>query len=155
MSDWVRSTRECTPDALPADIAAAIDEHLQLYELSINASQPLACIETVSKKSKAGLFDHGGATVVTAILLLPGWLLWAIRAENPQVTVMSARLADVTVQDYGATPFATMVADCGLEITGSFTGAGARRSSFIGLDDSPAAQRFKQRLIQAAGDARK
>jgi len=155
MSDWVRSTRDCTLEGLPGDIVTAIHKHVELYNLGLRPSQVSDCIETTSKKSKAGLFERGNREVVTGVLLAPGWLLWAIRADRPDVTVMSARLADITVQDYAATPFAKMVADSGVEITGCFTAVTERGSSFIGLDDSPAAQHFKQQLMGAVQAARK
>ncbi len=154
MGDWKRSTRDCSVGALPAETRAALDKHIELYNLGDVLSTLVASVETTSEKLKKGLFGGAAKPVVTTMLLMPGWLMWTIRAESPQVTVMSARLADITVQDYAKTPFAKMVPDSGVEVTGSFTDVAERGSAFLGLDESPAALRFKELLMKAAQDAK-
>ncbi len=148
MGDWKRVTRECAVDGLGPEINAAIQKHLDLYNLGPLASQATACVETTSEKLKKGL-PAGEKSVITEVILAPGWLIWIIRGERPDVTVMSANLADIVVQDYASTPFARMVPDTGVEVSGTFTDVAERGSSFIPLDDGPAAQRFKKALMDA------
>ncbi len=154
MADWKRSTRDCAVSALPAETRAALDKYIELYNLGDLLSNVVACVETTSEKVKKGLFGGGAKPVVTTMLLMSGWLMWTIRAEGPQVTVISARLADITVQDYAKTPFAKMVPDSGVEVTGAFTDVAERGSAFLGLDYGSAALRFKEQLMKAVQDAK-
>jgi hypothetical protein len=64
-------------------------------------------------------------------------------------------LIHVTVQDYAQTPFAKMVPDSGIEVSGMFTDASEAASAFIGLEENAAGQKFRQVLIHAAADAKK
>ncbi len=155
MGDWMRATCDCTFEGLPAEMSAAINKHVELHSLGLALPDFIACVETTSRKVRQGLFGGGDKSVQTGLLLAPGWLLWAIRADNPQVTVMSARLTDITVQDYAATSFARMVPDSGIEITGLFTAVPERGSAFIGLDEGSPARQFKQQLIDAVQAAKK
>ncbi len=155
MSDWKRSTRDCSVDGLPPEMAAAVDKHIELNNLGAIQTQVSACVVTTSQKIKKNLFGPGDNTSVVGALVASGWLLWAARGEEPEVAVMSARLADITVQDYAATPLARMMPDTGVEVTGSFTDDYESASAFIPLDDSPAGQNFKTALIKAVQDVKK
>jgi hypothetical protein len=153
MGDWNRSTRECTPASLPVEFTAAVQKHIEQYNLGLTLSDASMCIESTARKIKRGLFARGAETVTMGVILTPGWLIWAIRGESPEVAVMSARLGDIVVQDYGSTQFAKMVPDSGLEVSGSFTGVSEKGSAFIGLDNGPLSQGFRAlllRLVQAA-----
>ena len=68
---------------------------------------------------------------------------------------MSARLAEVVIQDYAMTQMGGRVPDSGVEASGSFTDVHQKASAFIGLDAGPAAERFKELAIKAVQDARK
>ena len=149
MSDWARTTTACSLENLPPEMTAAIQAHVEQYNLGAILSQVSACIKTTSTRSKKGFFSGGGQIVITGALMTPGWLLWAIRGESSEVAVMSARLADIVVQDYADTQFAKMVPDAGIEVSGSFTDVSERGSAFIGLDDGAVAQRFKETLFEA------
>ena len=154
MVDWKRSTREASVGSLPPDTIAAVDKHIELYNIGDVRSRLVACIETTSRKVKKGLFAGGDQTVVTTVLLTPDWLIWAVRGQRSEGAVMSARLADIIVQDYAATPLAKMVPDSGVEVSGAFTDVAERGSAFIGLDDSPAARNFKSALLEAVKAAK-
>ena len=155
MGDWKRSSRECTPEALPREMLLAMRKHIEQYDLGSILTDVSACVETTSKKSKSGPFGKGEENVVTVVIVTRGWLVWAIRGDSPEVAVMSARLTDIVVQDYAATEFAKMVPDAGIEVSGSFTDAAERGSAFIGLGDEPAAQELRSVLIQAVQDPKK
>jgi hypothetical protein len=113
------------------------------------------CVETTSEKLKRGLFGGSDEVVVVAAIITPSWLIWAIRGDRPDVTVMSARLVKIVVQDYAATQFARMMPDAGLEVSGSFTNVPERGAAFIGLGAEPVSQEFKQTVIEALRAAKK
>jgi hypothetical protein len=112
------------------------------------------CIQTDSEKIKKGLF--GGVEVVqVGAILTPRWLVWATQGTKMQVAVLSAQLANIAIQDYAQTPFAKMIPDSGIEVSGLFTDSNENTSAFIGLDEGGAANKFKELIIKAAQDAKK
>ena len=147
MSDWKRTTQEVPLEGLRPEMATAIRKHLEQYNLGAVLSEALMCVQTDSEKAKKGLF--GRAEIVSVgVLLTPRWLMWAIRGSNELVTVFSAQLRDIVVQDYGQTQFAKMIPDSGIEVSGHFTDAAENASAFIGLDEGLAGKKFRERLIQ-------
>jgi hypothetical protein len=100
------------------------------------------------------LFGKAETVQMTAILT-PRWLLWSVGQPGKIPAVLSAQLIHITVQDYSQTPFAKMVPDSGVEISGLFTDSRESASAFIGLDESAAGQTFRQVLVKAAADAKK
>jgi hypothetical protein len=155
MGDWERSTRACTPEALPSEMSLAVRKHIEQYNLGSLLNEVLACVETTSKKAKSGMLGKGEENVVTGVIVTRGWLVWAIRGTSSEVAVMSAQLADIVVQDYAATEFAKMVPDAGIEVSGSFTDAAERGSAFIGLGEEPAALELRRVVIQAVQGSKK
>ena len=156
MSEWKRRTKEVPVDGLPSEITSAIQRHIEQYNLGAILSDALMCVLTDSEKSKKGLFGTR-ETVQMAAIVSPRWLVWAVDQPNPnaKATVLSAQLIHVTVQDYAQSPFAKMVSDSGVEVSGTFTDASEGASAFIGLEENAAGQKFRQVLINAAADAKK
>lgn len=154
MSDWKRTTKEIPFDSLPPEMISAINQHIEQYNLGPILSEALMCIQTDSEKAKKGLF--GSAEIVRmGVVVTPRWLIWAVNGTKTQGSVLSAPLIDITVQDYAQTPFARMVPDSGIEVSGTFTDASENASAFIGLDESAAGKKFRDVLIKAAADAKK
>jgi hypothetical protein len=83
------------------------------------------------------------------------WLVWSVDTQKGKPTVLSAQLIHVTVQDYAQTPFAKMIPDSGIEVSGVFTDASENASAFIGLEENTAGQKFRDVLIKAAAAAKK
>src|SRR6266511_2649943 len=154
MSDWKRTTKEIAFEHLPSQRASAINQHIERYNLGSSLSDILMCVQTDSEKVKKGLFGKA-ETVQIGAVLTPRWLLWAIQGANTQATVLSAQLSNLTVQDYAQTPFAKMIPDSGLEVSGMFTDASESSSAFIGLEENTAGNKFKETLIKAVQDAKK
>lgn len=154
MSDWKRVTKEVPFEGLPPEMVSAIKQHIEQYNLGPILSDALMCVQTDSEKVKKGLFG-GAETVRMGVLITPHWLIWVFNGTKIQTTVLSTQLIDITVQDYAKTPFAQMVPDSGIQVTGMFTNASESASAFIGLDEGIAAQKFKEVIIQAAADAKK
>jgi hypothetical protein len=155
MGDWRRTTRECSFESLQSGMIAAVNKHIEQYNLEDIPSKAIMCIETSSENIRKGIFGSGDETVLTGVLLTPHWLIWAIDGDRSGGVVMSARLAEVVVQDYAETQYAKMVPDDGLEVSGSFTDALEKGSAFIGLDKGVAAQKFKDVVTRAVQDAKK
>lgn len=154
MSEWTRRTKEIAFENLPAEMISAIHRHIERYNLGPILSDALICIQTDSEKRKKGLF--GNAEIVQmAAIVTPRWLIWSLDQPRTKATALSARLTNVTVQDYDQTPFAKMVPDSGVQVSGMLTDATESASAFIGLENNAAGDRFREILIEAAADAKK
>ena len=154
MSDWKRTTKEVTLEQLPSEMLTAIHRHIERYNLGPILSDALMCVQTDSEKTKKGLFGKAESVQMTAIVT-PRWLVWSIDQPQIPAVVLSAQLIHVTVQDYAQTPYAQMVPDSGIEVSGMFTDASESASAFIGLEEGPVCQKFRQLSIQAAAAAKK
>jgi len=153
VSDWKRTTKEIPFHNLPSEMVAAINRHIEQYNLGSILSDALMCIQTDSEKVKKGLFG-GSQTGRMGVVVTPRWLVWAVSAATTKAAVHSAQLTHVTVQDYAQTSFARMVPDSGIQVNGMFTDASENASAFIGLDDSMAGKKFIEIVIKAAQDAK-
>jgi hypothetical protein len=154
MSDWKRTTKEIPFESLPPEMVSEIDQHIERYNLGSILSDALMCVQSDSEKVKKGLF--GGAEIVhVGAVVTPRWLVWAIDGTKMQMTVLSAQLINITVQDYAQTPFVKMIPDSGLEVSGIFTAASESASAFIGLDQGAAANKFREIIIRVTQDAKK
>jgi len=154
MSEWTRTTQEVTFEGLRPEMVAAIQQHLEQYNLGSILSDALMVVQTDSEKAKKGLF--GGAEIVhMGVVLTPRWLVWVISGTKTKTAVLSAQLRDVVVQDYAQTQFAKIISDMGIQVSGRFTGVSENVSAFIGVDDSAAGRKFKEIVIQAVQDAKK
>ena len=154
MSEWKRRSIETSFEDLSPELVAAIDQYIERYTLGPILSDVLMCIQTDSEKIKKGFFGGAESAQGTAVVT-PRWLIWATRGAKSPPVVLSAQLRDVTVQDYAQTPYAKMIPDSGMEVSGIFTNASESASIFVGLDNSAAANKFKDILIRAAQDAKK
>ena len=153
MSDWKRTTQEVAFEGLQPEIAVAIQNHIEQYNLGTIVSDDLMCVQTESEKIKRGFFGRA-ETVLMGVVLTRRWLVWGINGTKISTAVLSAQLRDIVVQDYAQTQFAKMIPDMGIQVTGRFTDASENVSAFIGLDDSPAGRKFKELVIHAVQDAK-
>jgi hypothetical protein len=161
MGEWNRSTRECKLDSITPELKAAIQAHIESYNLGSILNDYRMCIETASQKKKKGLFGgRSDQSVLVAVILTPVWLVWAVRGDRSGVAALSVRLDELVVEDYTSTPGYKLLPDTGIEVTGDFTGRvgmeGSQRvSMFIGLGDEPAALDFKEALFRAVQDVKR
>jgi hypothetical protein len=154
MSDWKRITKEIPFESLPPQMITSINQHIEQHNFGPILSNMLMCIQTDSEKVKKGWF--GGTEIVElGAVVTPRWLVWAVHGTKTQTAVLSAQLINITVQDYAQTPFAKMVPDSGIEVSGIFTDSNENVSAFIGLDENGTAIKFKEIIIKAAQDAKK
>lgn len=153
MSDWKRSTSEVKIEQLPNEIKTEIQGHIERYNLGDILSDALMCIQTDSEKPKKGLFGSAESVRQCAVVTRR-WLVWTV-SDSKTLTVLSALLSDIVVQDYAETAFAKMVPDSGIEITGRFTDVSENTSAFLGLEYHAVGMKFKDTVIRAAQDAKK
>jgi hypothetical protein len=78
-----------------------------------------------------------------------------VEGTKTSAAVLSALLTEVVVQDYANTPFAKMVPDSGIEVSGKLTDATENASAFLGLEDNSVGKKFKETVIAAVQDAKK
>lgn len=154
MSDWKRKTQELPFESLLPEMIAAINKHIEQYNLGPILSDALMCIQTDSEKIKKGLFGSP-EDVHTGAVITPRWLVWATSGTKTEMTVLSAQLIDVVVQDYSQTEFAKMIPDSGMNISGKFTDVSENSTAFIGLEEGAAGNKFKETVIRAVQDSKK
>jgi hypothetical protein len=154
MSEWKRKTKEVSFESLSPEVADAIHQHVERYNLGPILSDALMCIQTDSQKTRRGFFG-GAATVQMVAIITPRWLIWAVEEAKGIPAVLSAQLIDATVQDYAQTQFARIVPDSGIQVSGMFTDASESASAFIALEENTAGQKFRAAVIKAAADAKK
>ena len=163
MGEWNRSTIELPLEDFPPELAAEIQAHIESFNLGPILNDPLICIQTVSEKKKQGLF--GGfppfkeETTIGAYILTAEWLVFAVRGDVSRPAALSARLKDAQVEDYANSPAYHLLPDCGIQVTGIFTGkvgmnGEARVTIFIPLGEEAAAKRFKEAIFQAMQQTR-
>src|SRR5688572_27414548 len=117
MSEWKRKTKEVSFELLPSEMASAIQRHIEQYNLGPILADALMCVQTDSEKTKKGLFGKTENVQIAAIVT-PRWLVWSVDQPGSKATALSAQLIHVTVQDHAQTPFAKMVPDSGIEVSG-------------------------------------
>jgi hypothetical protein len=149
MSNYTRTTRECSFDNLRPELAAAIREHAETYKLGNIESDILICCETTSRQQKKGLF--GGSTEVTYVgtLVTSEWLIWATGKEKERTAVASGHLRNIQVQDFEETAMFKVIPDAGINVTGRYSDVTKQGIAFIGLGPEPVAQKFR-RILQDA-----
>ncbi len=156
MGDYNRSTKELALEGLPADMFAALKDHIEQYNLGDVLSDVLMCIEATSEKIKKGLFAGPGPKLMKMDVILTRRWLFELRSEDGKTPyARSLRLTDIVVEDYEKSSFYKMLPDTGVNITGLATGATERGMTFIGLGKDAAGEKFKQLLTQSVQDAKK
>ena len=154
MSDWKRFTREIPVDQIPGEIRTEIQRHIELYNLGNILSEAVVCIQSNSEKPKKGLFGSA-ETNRTVAILTPRWLLWVVSGSKTPVTVTSALLNKVVIQDYASSPLGKMMPDSGIQVSGKFTDVTENLTAFIGLESNAAGQKFKELVIAAVQNSKK
>lgn len=154
MSDWKRKTQEVPFESLSPEMIAAINNHIERYNLGPILADAIMCIQTDSFKEKKGLFSSE-ETVRTGAVITPRWLVWATSGTKTETTVLSAQHIDIVVQDYSQTEFAKMIADSGINVSGKFTDVSENSTAFIGLGESDTGNKFKETVIKAVQDSKK
>ncbi|MCE9622565.1 MAG: hypothetical protein K8R99_09495 [Actinomycetia bacterium] len=130
------------------ELAAAIREHVAKFNLGAILADAGDGVETTSVRPKKGLFGKE-ELVYGAAIITKGWLVWAISGPRTNPHALSARLNQITVQDYGQSNLAALAPDSGVVVNGVNTENSNPGSVFIGLEANHAGNDFKARLIAA------
>jgi len=168
MITWIRTTRELALENIRPEMTAAIQEHFDTYNLGPILKDYSICIETAANQQKKGLFGGGGVggikipkSNVQVSILTPTWLVHCVQQEGQNyAAAVSIPLESATVEDYRNTPDYNMIKDCGVYITGIFTGKVGLQGNtltryFIGLGEEAAANEFKEFLFKFIQKTRK
>lgn len=160
MSDWERSTKKLLIEHLPPEYKQAIQEHIDFFNLKGVFEQYLICIETKSVKKKKKLFGGGLASEMDQFAILsPAWIVIAAQGSKPgTIGVLSVQTKDAHAVDYKDDPSYKLIQDSGVNVTGPYTGLVGLHTNistyFIGLGPEPAAEQFKQCLLETIEKAR-
>jgi hypothetical protein len=150
MSDYTRSTIECSVNQLRPVLRRALEEYFQKNTLGEVESKTLLCCETVSEKKDIGwlaslLGDKEGPPIYTAALLTDQHLIWARGNQQTSVIVTGADLRFIRVKTYNS----LFIKDNGLEISGLVGEPKVHIQGYIGMGPEPAAQKFCDEVQQA------
>ena len=148
MSDYHRTTRECSVSQLNPEVLLAFRNYFREHQLGDLESETLMCCETLSQKKNLGrlvswLDSSSDTTIHTGIVLTSQWLIW-VRSGNKSGTLLTA--ADLT--HISVRPYSSLFAkDTGLEVSGYIEGSQVR--GYIGMGPELTAQKFCEEVRQA------
>jgi|WetSurMetagenome_2_1015567.scaffolds.fasta_scaffold1077480_1 hypothetical protein len=150
MSDYLRTTRECSVSELHPELIQAIQNYFQEHALGNIQSDILLCCETVSRKkntSSMALWLDGrpDTTTYTGMVLTSKWLIWAHQGDHSETQVHAASLNEIQTEFY--TPFLSK--DAGLRIVGFVGDKNIRMRGYIGMENNQSAQKFCEEVQQA------
>jgi len=153
MSDYLRTTRACAPAQLKPDLLRAIRAYAAQHALGSVETESTLCVETHSEKKKKGLFAAWGGGDPdpfhdTALLLTPGWLIWARNGPKSGPVVSAARLRDAQVSAFES----KLIPDTGLEVQTPVAGSAEPVVAFIplGLESAAAITEQVRAAVAAA-----
>lgn len=150
MSDYNRTTRECSVSQLQPELRQAVQDYFQKHELGDPAAETLMCCETIStRKNVDGIFSFltssGDATIHTGMLLTSEWLVWVRKGDRSDTVLTAASLKEIQVKTY----LSILNKDNGLEIAGFIRDSQSQVRGYIGMGLEPAAQKFCEEVEKA------
>ena len=99
MSEYQRVTRQTTLDEIHPKLGETLRAYIEKYELEDEIASTLVICETISTKEKRGLFGRKVETMLSGVILTPKWLIYAGGNEADTIGALSAKLADLRVED--------------------------------------------------------
>ncbi len=153
MSEYIRTTRECSADQLHPELLQAIQKYFQEYKLGHLGAETRRCCETISKKrsvSKTFAWMSGTPETIiyTGMLLTSQRLIWVHHGNVSGTLLNAAKLSEIRAEFY--TPLFTK--DAGLLIVGYIGDAKTRVRGHIGMGTDLAAQKFCEEVKQAINE---
>jgi hypothetical protein len=154
MSEYIRTTRECSVSQLHPELLQAIQNYFQENGLGSLEAETLMCCETTSRKKSTGKMASwlSGAldtTIYTGTLLTSQWLIWVHHGDQSGTLLNAANLKQIRAEFYTS----PITKDAGLEIVGYIGDAKARVRGYIGMGADPVAQKFCEKVRQAIAEA--
>ena len=150
MSDYNRTTRECSVSQLHPELRQAIRSYFQEHELGDPQAETLMCCETISEKKNAGglvswLNGELDTTIHTGMLLTSQWLIWVRSGDKSGTLLAAADLKQISVKAYTS----ILTQDTGLEVSGYIEDSKGLMRGYIGMGSELAAQKFCDEVKQA------
>jgi len=150
MSEYIRTTRECSVSQLHPELRQAIQNYFQEHKLGALQAETLMCCETISRKKSAGkmvswLNGKPDTTVYTGMLLTSQWLIWVHHGDQSGTLLNAADLKQIRAEFYTS----PLTKDSGLEIVGFIGDAKNRVRGYVGMGADLVAQKFCEEVKQA------
>lgn len=150
MSEYTRTTRECSVDQLRPELLRAAQEYFQEQRLGDLKSEVLLCCETISMRKETGqlvswLSGASDTTIYTGMLLTSDRLIWVHHGDQSGTLLNAADMKQIRTEFY-ISPFTK---DASLEIVGYIGDTKSRMRGYIGMGTDLAAQKFCEEVRQA------
>jgi hypothetical protein len=150
MSDYIRTTRECSVSELHPDLLQAIQSYFQEHALGNLQADVVMCCETISRKKSArksvSWLDGKHDTIIyMGMLFTSRWLIWVHHGDQTGTRVNTASLNEIQAEFY----IPLLTKDAGLKIVGFVGDNNTRINGYIGMGNDPAAQKFCEEVKQA------
>jgi hypothetical protein len=150
MSDYRRTTRECTLDELRPELAEAVRAYAQRQQWDNLETKVLACCETTTERTNTNPLDswlHGSAPTIThmALIATPQRLIWARSGARAGTGAASAQYKDMRLKVFQPKHTQDFAVDIYARMDGTREKAGGR---FM-LGASPDAQKFCEAIMRA------
>jgi len=150
MSDYDRTTRECSVGQLNPEVLRAFRNYFQEHQLGDLEAETLLCCETISrKKDLGGLVSWMNAaldtTIHTGILLTSQKLIWVRSGDVSGTLVTAAALTNISVKVHTS----IFSKDTGLEVAGFMDGSKGAMRGYIGMGPELTTQKFCDEVQQA------
>ena len=150
MSDYNRTTRECSMSQLHPELRLAIRSYFEEHNLGDLEAETLMCCETISEKKNFGgltslLKGAEDTTIHTGILLTSQWLIWVRRGDQSGTVLNIANLKEIQARSY----MSILTKDTGLEIFGYIGNSKGQVRGYVGMGTELAAQKFCEEVKKA------
>lgn len=149
MSDYIRTTRECSVNQLSPGLFPALRNYFQEHGLGNPETETLLCYETTSIKKSTNrlvswLNDGLDTTVYMGTLFTSQWLIWVRSGDKSGVQLSSADLKQISVRVY----VSILPRDAGLEVSGHIEGSKGMMRGVIAMESVSVAQKFCDEVNQ-------
>jgi hypothetical protein len=150
MSEYIRTTRECSVSQFRPELLQVIRTYFQEHKLGEPEAEAVICCETISRKKSTGkmvswLNGTSDTTIYTGMLLTSQWLIWVHHGDQSGSRVNAADLTEIRAKFYTA----PLTKDAGLEVIGYIGDIRGRVRGYVGMGTDPAAQKFCDEVTQA------
>ena len=150
MSEYIRTTRECSLSQLHPELLQAIRDYFQEHKLGHLEAETLLCCETISRKKNTAKMiswwsGKSDTIIYVGMLLTSQWLIWVRHGDQSGTLLNAANLKHIRAEFY-TFPFSR---DSGLEIVGYIGDTNERVRGYIGMGADLAAQKFCEEVKQA------
>jgi hypothetical protein len=150
VTDYRRTTRECTLDQLRPELARAIRDYARQQHWNNLEADVLMCCETTAEKISANRLDaflYGDVDPITylALIATPDRLIWAHSGTRTAAGAASAQYKEMRLKIFQPKHTQDIAVDVYAHMDGTRVKAGGRML----LDSGPAAQKFCEVVMRS------